>query len=78
MSISSLYLTSIYYTVTTISTVGYGDISGVNPLERLISIFLMVTGVFFFSYSSGTLTSIISEQNHAAAKKQEKSSKGQK
>ena len=28
MDVSQLYLTGFYYTVTTISTVGYGDISG--------------------------------------------------
>lgn len=57
---NQLYLTSFYYTVTTISTVGYGDISGNNTLERLICIMLMIMGVFFFSFSSGSLTSIIS------------------
>ena len=53
---SDLYLASFYFTVTTITTVGYGDISGTNFTERLICIFLMITGVLFFSFSSGTLT----------------------
>jgi len=56
----TLYVTAVYYTVTTISTVGYGDISGTNNLEKIICCFLMVMGVFFFSFSSGSLTSIIS------------------
>ena len=58
----------MYYTVTTIATVGYGDISGTNTTERIICIFLMISGVFFFSFSSGTLTNIISNQEakHAA------------
>lgn len=31
--VSQKYLTSLYFTVTTITTVGYGDISAKNPLE---------------------------------------------
>jgi hypothetical protein len=34
-----LYSTSLYYTVTTISTVGYGDITGTNMYERFVCIF---------------------------------------
>ena len=29
-----LYITSFYFTVSTITTVGYGDIRGFNTLER--------------------------------------------
>jgi voltage-gated potassium channel Kch len=54
-----LYITALYFTVTTITTVGYGDISGTNTTERLVSIFLMILGVVFFSFSTGALTSII-------------------
>ena len=67
-STSELYIVSLYYTVTTISTVGYGDISGNNNTERIICIFLMITGVFFFSFSSGSLTNIIQNYEIMAAK----------
>lgn len=65
-------MVALYYTVTTISTVGYGDISGTNTVERVICIFLMITGVFFFSYSSGTLTNIISNREAQNQKLHEK------
>ena len=65
---SQLYLTTFYYIVTTITTVGYGDISAVNSIERVISIFLMISGVLFFSFSTGTLTSIISEYDEVNSK----------
>lgn len=55
-----LYVTSFYFMVTTITTVGYGDISGTNIFERVVCIILMVMGVVFFSISSGNITSIIS------------------
>ena len=56
---SSLYITAFYYTVTTITTVGYGDIRGTNIIERIICCLLMVLGVVFFSIASGTFTNII-------------------
>ena len=57
--ITTKYTTAVYWTVTTISTVGYGDISGNNNLEKCMCIILMITGVFFFSFTAGSLTSII-------------------
>ena len=55
-----LYLTSLYYTVTTMTTVGYGDINGGSALERGVSILIMMVGVIAFSFATGSLTSILS------------------
>ena len=60
---SELYLTSFYFTVTTITTVGYGDMSASTFMEQIICIFIMLAGVIAFSLSSGALTNYISEQN---------------
>lgn len=57
-----LYATSFYFTVATITTVGYGDISGNNTTERVICALLMIMGVIFFSINSGNITSIITSQ----------------
>ena len=54
-----LYTVSYYYTVTTITTVGYGDISATGTLERIFAIILMMGGVFAFSFATGTLSSIL-------------------
>jgi len=35
---SSLYMTALYWTYTTISTVGYGDITAASPGERFLII----------------------------------------
>ena len=56
---SELYATSCYFTITTITTVGYGDISGKNTLERVICIFLHLIGVLSYSFTSGAMTSIL-------------------
>ena len=55
----SKYVIAFYFTVTTISTVGYGDISGTNDYERGTCCVLMVLGVTFFSIASGTFTNLI-------------------
>jgi hypothetical protein len=54
-----LYVTSFYFTTTTILTVGYGDITPVSVTEKLLCIFLMTIGVVSFSFATGALSSII-------------------
>ena len=54
-----LYLTAFYFTVTTITTVGYGDISGGTASEKVFCIIIMVVGVVSFSFASGSLASIM-------------------
>lgn len=56
---SQLYLTSIYFTITTITTVGYGDFHAISFVEKIINIFIMIMGVIGFSYASGSFTSYI-------------------
>ena len=56
---TKLYFVSFYFTVTTITTVGYGDISAKNTTERIISCLLMITGVIGFSFATGSLSSIM-------------------
>lgn len=53
------YLTSFYWTVTTITTVGYGDVSIITNTEKICCIFLMVFGVVSFGLLSGSLTNIL-------------------
>jgi len=54
-----LYSTSFYFSMTTITTVGYGDIGGNSTTERVVCIFLHLIGVLSYSFASGSLTSII-------------------
>ena len=55
-----MYVASFYFTVTTIVTVGFGDITAYNVGEQLICILLMLIGVISFSFATGALSSIIS------------------
>lgn len=67
-----LYMTSFYFTITTIVTVGYGDITAISVIEKIVAVFLMITGVIAFSFATGTLASIIQNQDSNEAKLKEK------
>ena len=67
-----MYTISYYFTVTTITTVGYGDISATGTLERIFAIILMMGGVFAFSFATGTLSSILSSFDEKNAQITEK------
>ena len=53
-------ITSSYYALTTLSTVGYGDYYPISNLERIIAVVIMLGGVAFFSYIMGNFIEIIS------------------
>ena len=40
-----LYISALYFSITTITTVGYGDIAGFSTNERIFCIMLMIGGV---------------------------------
>jgi hypothetical protein len=67
-----LYATSFYFAMTTITTVGYGDIGGNSNIERIVCIFLHLIGVLSYSFASGSLTSIIANYDSINQKNQEK------
>lgn len=54
-----LYSSAFYFTIATITTVGYGDVRGFNYQERIFCTFLMLVGVFSFSMLSSSIASII-------------------
>ena len=64
---TSLYYVSLYWTITTITTVGYGDISGTNNFERFFCSLMMVIGVVSFSFANGSLASIIANYDNRNA-----------
>lgn len=55
----SKYIIALYFTVTSMTTVGYGDMSGATEMEHVFCMLLMCIGVIVFTYVSGALSSII-------------------
>lgn len=53
------YLVAVYWAVTTVSTVGYGDITPTTDAGRVYVSFAMVVGGAFYGYSVGLVTSLI-------------------
>jgi hypothetical protein len=58
-----VYCAAIYWAVATLTTVGYGDISGGTSAERIICVFWMIIGVAFYSFSVGSIASILSSMD---------------
>jgi Ion channel len=69
-----LYVASFYFTVTTIVTVGYGDITAQSSSEKSFCIFLMLIGVMSFSFTTGALASIIASYDSKESQLKEKMS----
>ena len=67
-----LYIASFYFTVTTITTVGYGDIHAYSTNEFIMGIVFKIFGVIGFSFASGALSAIIQNLDVTQAKLQEK------
>jgi len=51
-------MTSLYFALTILSTVGYGDYYPVSNVEMLTALVVMLGGVAFFSYIMGNLLEI--------------------
>ena len=69
---SQLYITSLYWTLQTITTVGYGDIGTVVTGERVFCSIAMIIGVISFTFANGSLASILSNYDVQNAVLQEK------
>ena len=42
-----------YFSMTTLSTVGYGDFTPKTEVEKIIGIIIMIVGIAFFSFIMG-------------------------
>ena len=54
------YLASLYWVLTTLATVGYGDVVAYTQAERSFAIVMLIFCVAFFSYAISNFSSIVS------------------
>ena len=59
VTVSEQYLASMYWSVMTLTTIGYGDIKPVTQWERLFAILMMLLGSAMFAYVVGTMCSVV-------------------
>jgi len=61
-----LYLIAIYYIITTVTTVGYGDLSCITPIEKVFGLFMEIVGIFAYSFALTEISNyvkVISDKN---------------
>eukprot|EP00854_Cymbomonas_tetramitiformis_P005587 gene5587-6774_t len=56
---ADMYIASIYWAFTTMTTVGYGDISAFTRMERIFAVIGMIAGGFVFSLIIGTMADVV-------------------
>ena len=59
---TTVYITSIYWVVTTLTTVGYGDIYGTTEEEFIFTMVVEFIGILVFSIIMSTVNSFLSAQ----------------
>ena len=60
---NQLYLVAIYYTITTVTTVGYGDLSCVTTIEKLFGLFMEIVGIIAYSWALTSMSNYVKIEN---------------
>merc|ERR1719158_1482862 len=55
----NLYVTSIYFVMATMTTVGFGDIHPISPTEMQYSVVMFLIAIGSFSTSVGSITDLV-------------------
>lgn len=59
LSLWTRYVTTIYWSITTLTTVGYGDLHPVNEREMMFDIFYMLFNLGLTAYLIGNMTNLV-------------------
>ena len=61
LDFSSIYTTSIYWVITTFTSIGYGDVCGHSVIEYVYILLVEMVGMCFFGYMMGTFQQLIQD-----------------
>ena len=61
------YIISVYWSLSTACSVGYGDIHAHLLMEKVLALFCMIAGVVFFGYIIASVTASLSNADSARA-----------
>jgi hypothetical protein len=62
-SVSEIYVTALYWTLTTTTSVGYGDVRAVSQDELYLAISTMCVSAVIFAYVLGSVTAFVLQQS---------------
>ena len=67
-SFSAKYITSLYFMITTMTTVGYGDIVCISFIERIYHIILLVLGTILYTFLVSKIGNYLRDESHEQIK----------
>ena len=59
-NMSSRYITSLYFTLSSLTSVGFGNVSANTDMEKIFSVLIMLIGALMHAVVFGNVTAIIS------------------
>ena len=63
------YTAAIYWAITTVATIGYGDIKSISNLERYMSMVIMLSGSIVFGVVVGGMSDSLDQMNSVRARR---------
>merc|ERR1719295_642782 len=64
-SVAHTYIASLYWSLTTMTSIGYGDVSPKTPGERVFGIFGMICGAVLFGHFMGNVLAVVADMSPA-------------
>ena len=71
-SFLDIYISSVYYFVMTVTTVGYGDVIGKSQIEILFQVIMIIAGTCIYSWLISSVSNYVKKINEKNIKYEEK------